>query len=156
MSQEPQPSGPIPVPGPEKPRTKQLIIGAIAGVALIALLCVGGTTALIARAVFGNNALEAAFDLCKESNSDTEKWASLADKGSTLIVTGTDVDTSSGKAATKVAICLMDQTKMPASVRNHVEHTRALDGTQTDSWDGIKVRWTYHPDNGLNMTFTID
>ena len=32
--------------------------------------------------------------------------------------------------------------------------TRALDGMQTDSWGGMTARWTYHPDNGMNITFT--
>lgn len=32
--------------------------------------------------------------------------------------------------------------------------TRALDGTQTDSSNGVKATWTYHPDAGLVCTFT--
>ena len=28
---------------------------------------------------------------------------------------------------------------------------RALDGQQTDEWDGISARWTYHPEDGLHL-----
>ena len=36
--------------------------------------------------------------------------------------------------------------------RNHIESTRALDGTQEDSFGDYQARWTYHPDNGMNLT----
>jgi len=35
----------------------------------------------------------------------------------------------------------------------HINTTRALDGTQSDEWDGYKARWTYHPDAGVRITF---
>ena len=37
-------------------------------------------------------------------------------------------------------------------VTQHIESTRALDGMQTDEWDDMKARWTYHPDDGLSLT----
>jgi len=33
--------------------------------------------------------------------------------------------------------------------------TRALDGTLTDENDKVKVSWTYHPDNGFNVVYTL-
>ena len=44
---------------------------------------------------------------------------------------------------------------MPDAVRQHVSTTRALDGQQTDSWTGYTARWTYHPDDGLQMTIQV-
>ena len=38
-------------------------------------------------------------------------------------------------------------------VADHINTTRALDGTQSDEWDGYKARWTYHPDAGVRITF---
>ncbi len=32
-------------------------------------------------------------------------------------------------------------------------HTSAIDGAQTESFDNITVRWKYHPDNGLEVTY---
>jgi hypothetical protein len=37
----------------------------------------------------------------------------------------------------------------------HMTSTRALDGRQTASWDGIDAAWSYHPDSGMNMTVSI-
>lgn len=48
--------------------------------------------------------------------------------------------------------CFLNELKTPEYVRKHIESTRALDGQQTDKWDGYEARWTYHPDNGLLLT----
>ena len=41
------------------------------------------------------------------------------------------------------------------SVYTKMIRTRALDGMQTDSIDGIKVTWTYHPDHGLEVIYEL-
>ena len=40
------------------------------------------------------------------------------------------------------------------SLANAMSNTRALDGTQTEENDKIKVRWTFHPNAGLEVTYT--
>lgn len=50
------------------------------------------------------------------------------------------------------ALCLLEKLDTPADVNAHISQTRALDGMQTDEWDGYRARWTYHPDDGLNIT----
>jgi|1185.fasta_scaffold41226_2 hypothetical protein len=32
-----------------------------------------------------------------------------------------------------------------------MDKTRALDGMQTDSWPGYTARWTYQPDDALDI-----
>jgi hypothetical protein len=32
-----------------------------------------------------------------------------------------------------------------------MKKTRALDGTQSASWDAIEATWSYHPDNGFDI-----
>lgn len=49
--------------------------------------------------------------------------------------------------------CLLAGLGAPDYVADHINSTRALDGQQTDEWDDIEARWTYHPDNGLKITF---
>ena len=47
----------------------------------------------------------------------------------------------------------MTKPLLDAALRGfQIDSTRALDGTQTDSWKDIDARWTYHPDNGLRLT----
>jgi hypothetical protein len=49
-------------------------------------------------------------------------------------------------------VCVLSKLGIPKSVTAHMDATRALDGQQTDEWDGIKARWSYHPDSGMRLT----
>lgn len=49
--------------------------------------------------------------------------------------------------------CLLGELNAPDYVAEHINSTRALDGQQTDEWDDVEARWTYHPDDGLKITF---
>lgn len=49
--------------------------------------------------------------------------------------------------------CMLEELDAPSYVTEHIESTRALDGQQTDEWDDIEARWTYHPDDGMIITF---
>lgn len=49
-------------------------------------------------------------------------------------------------------LCVLGALNAPAFVTSHIGQTRALDGMQSDEWDGLKARWNYHPDNGLDIT----
>lgn len=39
----------------------------------------------------------------------------------------------------------------PASVRERMYATRAIDGTQSEEWASYKATWTYEPDQGLTV-----
>lgn len=52
----------------------------------------------------------------------------------------------------KAWTCLKEGTDMPASTENKIGNTRALDGMVEDSWGDYEATWTYHPDNGMDMT----
>lgn len=52
--------------------------------------------------------------------------------------------------------CITDELEVPSFVMTHIGQTRALDGQQTDSWDEMSARWTYHPNSGLIITFRED
>ncbi len=90
---------------------------------------------------------EKAFYLCK---LNTKFGASIADGGKTLILDGafkyfiTEKDYN----------CVVKNLAMPVSVQRRVEITRALDGLQEASWGKVSAFWNYHPDSGLNITFS--
>ena len=44
---------------------------------------------------------------------------------------------------------------LPDSVLQRMEETNALQGVQTYDNDEIEVSWTYHPDNGLEVTYSL-
>ncbi|KKI18725.1 MULTISPECIES: hypothetical protein [unclassified Leucobacter] len=55
-----------------------------------------------------------------------------------------------GLTATQV-FCFLGELDAPASLEAKINNTRALDGTQTETWNHLKATWTYHPDSGLNL-----
>ena len=49
--------------------------------------------------------------------------------------------------------CALSVLKAPSFVTSQINSTRALDGVQKATWGKISAFWTYHPDNGVNISF---
>jgi hypothetical protein len=49
--------------------------------------------------------------------------------------------------------CALSILGTPSFVVSQIDTTRALDGMQRATWGKIAAAWTYHPDNGANITF---
>ena len=77
----------------------------------------------------------------------------LGDEGRTLTLHG-DGKESSGLSFDKLE-CYWAELKMPDSVKAEALATRALDGRQSGDWDDIHASWSYHPDSGMQMVFTL-
>ena len=79
----------------------------------------------------------------------------VADKGATLTLTTAG---ESGVSYTDIedVACVLAKLEVPSYVVSHIDSTRALDGQQTDEWDGISARWTYHPEDGLHLVLRDD
>jgi hypothetical protein len=92
---------------------------------------------------------EKAYYSCK---LNTKFGASIEDGGKTLTLDGaykyfiTEKDYN----------CVKKILKMPSSVDRRVGMTRALDGVQEARWGKINAFWNYHPDSGLNITFSYN
>lgn len=48
-----------------------------------------------------------------------------------------------------------EELEFPDSVMKKMDETRALDGRLEEEYNGIKVSWTYHPDDGLEVMYEI-
>lgn len=82
---------------------------------------------------------------------DSVSLNAISDGGTT--VTMKTKGTVHAPAATFEGImCVLKKLGAGTAVLDHIGTTRALDGQQTDEWDGVKARWTYHPDDGLQIT----
>lgn len=92
---------------------------------------------------------EKAFYICNLGN---KAGALLEDSGRTLTLDG----------AYKYIIterdfnCVTSAMGVPASVLRKIAMTRALDGTLDARWSNINAFWNYHPDSGLNITFSYN
>lgn len=151
---------PAPPAGPpqRKSRTVPILVGA-----LVVLLAVAGALAFyLLRANRSATAAApahpaaasakivpgAAFQMIDETCRMSMPSYDIEDAGHTLnLIVGGPVGMS-----TDGMTCVFNSLDVPDAVRQHIGTTRALDGQQTDSWDDYTARWTYHPDDGLQMT----
>jgi hypothetical protein len=78
-----------------------------------------------------------------------------------LTIDGKGSDDSSGANDFIAYFCVL-KAEMPESTQNKWQKTTALQGRVEDDWkvlDGeatIEASWTYHPRNGVDITFRID
>jgi BspA type Leucine rich repeat region (6 copies) len=80
---------------------------------------------------------------------------SLLDAGQTLKFSYTGKYSSYMASAASYAdvSCTLSVMKAPSFVTSQIDTTRALDGLQRATWGKNSAFWTYHPDNGLNISF---
>lgn len=79
----------------------------------------------------------------------------LLDNGKTLRFTYAGKYSSYLVAAGSYAdvTCALTVMKAPSFVTSQIETTRALDGVQKATWGRVSSFWTYHPEDGLNISF---
>jgi len=49
---------------------------------------------------------------------------------------------------------VLNELDAPDYVLSQVESTNSLMGRQSADWGDLTASWSYHPDNGLQMTIT--
>jgi hypothetical protein len=97
-----------------------------------------------------------AFSKCKLYKKDSSvAGISLLDGAQTLQFSYTGKYSAYVASAASYAdvTCALNVMKAPSFVTSQIDTTRALDGLQKASWGKVSSFWTYHPDNGLNITF---
>ena len=48
-----------------------------------------------------------------------------------------------------------EELGLPESVNKRMDETRSMDGIQTYEGDGFEISWTYHPDKGMEVTYSL-
>lgn len=51
---------------------------------------------------------------------------------------------------------IVNELGLPESLIEEMNHTRAIDGRQTETYKYVTVTWTYHPDQGLEVMFKLN
>lgn len=122
-----------------------------------------GLAAVLAGCGTATNGGEASPTAVASTSSETKLHAAasscnvpgmLSDADRTLILDGQGKGAGSGDVDYGTQECVFNRLAMTAAVLEHLKSTRALDGQQTDKWDTLEARWTYHPDSGLDVTLT--
>lgn len=94
--------------------------------------------------------LETAAELARGGES---AFVTVTDEGHTLVIDGAGEVPGSGAEVETIATVLVELDATDA-VLTRMSSTRALDGMQEASWDGLTASWTFHPDEGLDIIVT--
>ena len=97
-----------------------------------------------------------AYSKCKLYKKDSViAGVALLDNGATLTFSGAGKYSSVSASAASYSdvACSLLVMNAPGFVTAQIDTTRALDGLQKATWGKLNAFWTYHPDNGLNISF---
>ena len=105
---------------------------------------------------FSKYAKEAGYDLA--TIDDVGGYYVSKDSKSMMFESGTNsgsnyVQTYIRAYRIKLLSTVFEKLDVSSATLAKITKTRAIDGTQTDENDKIKLTWTYHPDNGLSIIF---
>lgn len=113
------------------------------------LLVVSVVVALLVYRAAQPSRLEAAFAECGMAD---QIGARITDGGHTVILDQKGDEDGAGLDITEIG-CFLYAVDMPDAITAQMDSTRALDGRQSDEFDGITVSWSYHPDTGIDIVF---
>lgn len=131
------------------PRAAKIAIPAAAvAVIVVVIVAVAAITTALAP-----NRFEAALSECDLAEMGI---LLLADDNKTLILDMEGDEAGSGLLPFEDVQCVLYALDTPSSTLTLMGSTRAMDGRQSDSWDGIEASWSYHPDNGLDVILELD
>lgn len=120
--------------------------GRIAAIAVGAVLLVGVVVAVTGG---GGPNLNSALSNCGLTADD--EGVTLGDGGKSLFLDGEGEEDYSGISYSDQG-CVLGELNIPDIVSTQISNTTALMGVQDADWDGLHAEWTYHPDNGLEIS----
>ncbi|MDQ7877387.1 hypothetical protein Q9R08_05285 [Microbacterium sp. QXD-8] len=77
-------------------------------------------------------------------------YSEILDDGQAIELTGVGQNLNSPVQLENVQ-CVLKKLDAPTAVASKIGQTRALDGRQSDEWEGYEASWTYHPDDGASI-----
>lgn len=112
--------------------------------------------ALLAACTSPNTTLADAHNTCRDV--EPLYTAQLNDDGQSLVVEGKGVNeiVSVQQASVASTMCVLEHTDAPDSVWSRIQSTSALNGQQEATHDGLTYRWTFHPDNGIDLIIELE
>jgi hypothetical protein len=105
-------------------------------------------------AVLGLTGCAGSFDLFQKAYSScgTPAGVSVSDNGTTISV-DTMGDSEYSGASYSDLVCVIDAVGTPSYINDNIMSVRAIDGRQSDEFNGIVVSYSFHPDNGMDIVF---
>ena len=87
----------------------------------------------------------------------SSSYASIANDGSYLSIdtNPSDKDDYVDYEAYQAIVSINEALELPESVLNRMNQTRSMDGIQSYSTSELEITWTYHPDKGMEVNYTL-
>ena len=87
----------------------------------------------------------------------SSSFTSVADDGSYLSIdtNPSDKDDYFDYEAYAAIVAVNEALELPESVLNRMNQTRSMDGIQSYSTDELEITWTYHPNKGMEVNYTL-
>lgn len=150
---EPQVQGPVVPPEMlrKRPKKSWLLpagIGLAAGTVLGLLI---GSAASGGAGIAGGlnqKKIDQAVETCA---IDSEGFTVMNDGSAISLNTKGKDYTDTGTSNFLAYYCMLNELGVPETTQEKMDHTRAMDGAQSDTWDSLKASWSYHPDSGVNV-----
>lgn len=118
-------------------KTKIVAAGIVSVVAVLGLTGCAGQYDLFQKA----------YDSC-----GTPSGVSVSDEGTTISVDTMGEEDYSG-ATYGDLVCIIGAVGTPSYINDGIMSVRAMDGRQTQEFDGIVVSYSYHPNSGMDIVF---
>lgn len=113
----------------------------------IALVVAGALAITLTGCVSSFDTFQKAYDSC-----GTPSGVSVSDNGTTISVDTMGEEDYSG-ATYGDLVCIIGAVGTPTYVNDGIMSVRAMDGRQTQEFDGIVVSYSYHPNSGMDIVF---
>lgn len=87
----------------------------------------------------------------------TSSFATVASDGSYLSIdtNPNDKEDYFDMDAYEAIVAVNEALGLPESLLNRMNQTRSIDGVQSYSTDELEISWTYHPDNGMQVNYSL-
>ena len=87
----------------------------------------------------------------------SSSYASIANDGSYLSIdtNPSNKDDYMDYEAYFAIVSINEALELPESVLNRMNKTRSMDGIQSYSTDELDITWTYHPDKGMEVNYSL-
>jgi hypothetical protein len=143
-------------PNPQVKRRRPWLPAAIAAgtLAIAAIIATVSLTATSTKS--GDHPAGSLFAMTSPLSDAADSCAAgdLADNDHTLVVDMEGEEPGTGTASIEDVLCVLGALETPQAIVAQMEATRALDGMQSATWSTYSAKWTYHPDNGLDLIIT--
>jgi hypothetical protein len=123
---------------------------------LLIIALIGGFGVAIVLATtegISSKGFQSAVDSCVSFGDDGYEDIQVSDDGKSMFLDGSGENDYSSLGVVD-QVCILAQLDVPEIIITRMNATNALMGAQTGEWDGITASWTYHPNNGLDVSLS--